>query len=546
MTVIHIETGYLEDPYLDPPYLGVNVLGSMGHQAKFVINAPKPMGMQAEFQLVKSPAWGQQIEIAINATEPNGAQALFIIDALKILGQQGEFNIQEFKNSMGQQANFTLLAPTPTLGQQAEFLIQGLKALGQQVRAFLTIPTSIGQQAEFNIQGFLKPMGMQYNQTNIAHAQCGGYLEEGYLEDPYLTDFVCASAAMQANFAVVTPFTSGQQAEFNIVGFKKPVGMQAEIIINLLRALGMQAEFVKQTSIGQQVTVALYNTTNLRILCSFPSRGLATATGLNAWGLPAGKGQNWKSNSVEAGDFSPFNLNTDIVEEVWRSNAPAVTGINIDCDTERPQGVFIDTFAILNHNITSDATVTLIGSTSPTFATVGVAIPLEARDDDPNIYYIAPTLPNKGYRYWRIAIDDISNPDTFIEMGTIIFGDAQIFTGECFVDQVGFQLRDYTDSVETEAYTNVNNSRAQKKHLELEFRSLSYLKSNFRIMRSLFRTRRTVLKCLWIPTPSDVNQEYTARFALFAKLVQIPNEQHNHKGGDADYVSFSIELDESK
>jgi len=322
------------------------------------------------------------------------------------------------------------------------------------------------------------------------------------------------------------------QSEFNIEGFLNPLGMQVEV--------------VNQFPLGMQTTISLYNTKNLRILCSFPSRGLSTAAGVNAWGYPAGQGKNWVSNTTEAGDFSPFNLNTDIVEEVWRSDAPTLTGISLDCDTERPQGVFLDTFAILNHNMTTSASVTLIGSNSSTFAPVGVTIPLEVREDDPNIYYIAPTLPNSGYRYWRVSIDDSSNTKGFVQIGTIIFGASSLFTGECFVDQVMFQLKDYTDSVSTEAFTNVTNSRAQKKILSLEFRSLAYLKSNFRLMRGLFRVKKTVSKCLWIPTPSATNQEYTARFALFSKLVQIPVEQHNHKGGDADYVSFSIELDESR
>ena len=90
-------------------------------------------------------------------------------------------------------------------------------------------------------------------------------------------------------------------------------------------------------------------------LASPPSRGLAGATGMNEWGFPAGQGQSWRSNSTAAGDFSPFNLNTDLVEQKWRS--ATLTGINLDCDTERAQGVFMDTLGILEHNLTTSATV---------------------------------------------------------------------------------------------------------------------------------------------------------------------------------------------
>ena len=502
MTITHVETGYLETPYLDSGYLATDVNGYMGQQAQFVIAAAKPMGMQCNIVV----------------------------------------------------SNF---------------------------------PRSLGQQATV-VVGASKSLGMQYEQTNIVHEDCGAYLEDGYLEGEYLSHGVCAHGGQQANFITTQipaygmqaqfhindyPAAKGQQAKlqidrakaygmqatfqstqtpaygmqalFSIANRLRATGQQAKFAISKTSAYGMQAEIIQQLALGMQATISLYNTNRLRILCDFPSRGLSSATGSNSWGFPAGQGQSWKSNSTEAGDFSPFNLNTDIVEETWRSNAPTVTGINLSCDTERTQGVFLDTFAILNHNITTSATVTLVGSSSPTFSTIGISIPLEPREDDPNIYYIAPTLPNVGYRYWRISIDDATNPDGFVSIGTVIFGAARIFFGECFVDQVEFQLKDYTSSVHTEAFTNVNNARAQRKILKLDFRSLSYLKSNFRLMRSMFRNERTVLKCLWLPTPSPLNQEYTARFAMFAKLTQIPNESHNHKGGDADYVTFTIDLDES-
>lgn len=546
MTVTHVETGYLEDPYLEDPYLGVHTLGYMGHQATFVIQDDKA------------------------------------------LGQQALFNIQNFPKSYGQQSQFQITGASKTLGQQAEFIIEALKPVGQQsLWATSANPAEYGMQTELHINNYPSARGMSYWKNIFAHLQCTGYLEGPYLEGPYLTENVCAHGAMQAEFLVTELKEFGMQAEFNIVDFKTYFGQQAEFVIDALKFIGQQAEFIlakensqgQQTQIviedsrhnlghqvvmvidalksigmqvevisstpfGMQANIALYNTTNLRILCEFPSRGLSTAVGLNAWGFPAGVGNNWKSNSTAAGDFSPFNLNTDIVEQVWRSTVDS--SISLDCDTERPQGVFLDTLAILEHNITTSASITLVGSNDPTFGVIGVSIPLQARQDDPNIFYIAPELPNTGYRYWRLAIDDGTNPDGYIQIGTIVFGGADIFFGECFVDEVEYQLKDFTDSVQTEGFTNVNNSRAQKKNMRLDFRSLGYLRGNFRMMRNMFRHERTVLKCLWIPTPSPLDQEYTARFAMFSKMVQIPTERHNNKGAKADYVSFTIELDESK
>lgn len=592
MTVIHAEKNYLESPYLETPYLGTEVVGSMGHQAQIVINAAPAYGMQCEIQIINFPgSKGQQANLFINAATAQGQQAQAVIEKQTALGQQAEIFTSQMP-SQGQQATLSIVDAKNTLGMQADLVIGSQTVFGQQAQLqSADTPSAFGQQAEIHIVDHTSAYGMQFKRDNIAHLDCMGYLEEDYLSSSYLAHGICAHAAMQAEFQVVFPYeigqqaeinivdakkTLGQQAEINIVDAKKTLGQQAEININLLRPygmqaeihindvlrvlgmqaeinivdakkpIGMQAELIQQLMIGMQATIALYSATNLRILCEFPSRGLEGSAGLNAWGNPSGTGQNWKSNSTESGDFSPFNLNTDIVEQVWRSNAPDTTGINLDCDTERPQGVFLDTLAILNHNLTSSATVTLIGSNTSNFSVIGVSIPLEVRSDDPNIYYIASTLPNQGYRYWRLSIDDGSNPYGFCEIGTIIFGASTIFIGECFVDDVVFQLKDFTDSVQTEGFTNVNNSRAQKKQLQLEFRSLSYLKSNFRAMRSMFRRERTVLKCLWIPTPDPTNQELTSRFAVFSKLAEIPSERHNHKGRTADYVSFTIQLDESK
>ena len=131
-------------------------------------------------------------------------------------------------------------------------------------------------------------------------------------------------------------------------------------------------------------------------------------------------------------------------------------------------------------------------------------------------------------------------------MGAIVFGASRIFFGECFVDEIEFQLKDFADKVDTEGFTNISNSRAQKKVLRLDFRSLAFTKGNFSLMRDIFQLARTTLKCLYIPTPDPNNLAYTSRFAVFAKMVQVPLERHNNKGSTADYVSFTLELDESQ
>jgi hypothetical protein len=207
--------------------------------------------------------------------------------------------------------------------------------------------------------------------------------------------------------------------------------------------------------------------------------------------------------------------------------------------------VFLDTFAMLNTNLTSSATVNLVGSNDSTFATVGVIYPLTIVPSDPNVYYINPTLPSTGYRYWRIQISDPTNQDGYISVGTIVFGNSEILQGECFVDEISFERRVYADVIQTEGFTNVSNFRAQKKIIGLDFRSLDLSKSNYVKLRDIFTTARTISKCLWIPTPDVNDAEQTARYALFAKLTGVPVERHNTIGTDTAYVSFGLSIDES-
>ena len=503
MTVTTAVYGYLERPYLEEEYLVAGANASAGMQALFVIEDDKAVGMQTTFS---------------------------IVDYLDPIGMQATFSIVDFTNAVG---------------MQSQFVIEDDKAIGMQVLAnIVDFTKAVGMQSLFNTVDFLKPIGMQVRfDKALSHTVCG-YLDTDYLEDAYLAGCYLVNIGMQVNFVIEEETSIGTQAQF-VIEDDKAVGMQTVFsIVDYLKAIGMQVDTVKATNIGMQVTVALYNTTNIRFLCEFPSRGAKTGVGNNSWGNPIATGKNWKSNSTQAGDFSPFNLNTDIVEQYWRSATGVITGVNIDCDTEIAQGVFLDTFAMLGHNLTKSATVNLLGSDFSNFSTIAVTIPLEQAEE--NTYFIAPTLPNTGYRYWRLSIDDSTNPDGFLSIGTILFGAGQIFQGECFVDEIEITLRDFADTVKTEGFTNVANSRAQKRLLKLEFRFLDLLKGNYTILRDMFKNERTVLKCLYIPTPDENNdQDKIGRYAVFGKLTQIPTERHSNRGAASDWASFTLEVDES-
>ena len=469
-----IQYGYLETPYLSEfPYLQPAAEQGLALQTEYRLGTEHPVALQFLGTLTKDKPIGTQFSGLIENFEKSlGLQTTYDIGVDHVVALQTQvINTQD-----------------KPLATQSQYVIEKENIAGLQFDAFITKDKVLGLETERLFEGKEKAKGIEFRANKVLpHYQCPG---GGYLNDvPYLTQY-----------QYLAPF------------YCVPWGIQFTAVKEEARAF--------------QFRSALYNTTNLRILVDFPSRG---TTGLN-----------WTATSTQTSStnsFSVNNLNTDIVEQYWRS-ATGVLSATITCDTELPQGVYLDTMAILNHNLSGSATIILEGSNDPSFGTIPVNITLEYEAN--NMYYIAPTLPLNPYRYWRLNISDPGSADNFIRIGTIVFGAAVIFTNESFVDRVRFGQKQFIDKVYTEGFTNVSNDRGKKKYLGLEFRNLAYGKANFQSMREIFDYAGVTLKCLYIPVPQQAS-----RFAVFGKLSDIPAEEHNYKGADADYVDFSIDVDES-
>jgi hypothetical protein len=469
-----IQYGYLETPYLSEfPYLQPAAEQGLALQTEFRLEKDKSIALQFLGEITKDKPIATQFSGLIEGSE-------------KALAIQGTYDIAS-EHLFATQFD-VVNTQDKSLAAQVEYVIEKENTVGLQFDGFITQDNVLGLQTKKLFEGKEKAKGLQFRASEVLpHYQCpgGGYLNEvPYLtQHQYLAPFYCVPWGIQ--------FTS-----------------------------------TKEENRAFQFRSALYNTTNLRILVDFPSRGTT--------------GTNWTATSTASSSTNSFsinNVNTDIVEQYWRS-ATGVLSATLSCDTELPQGVYLDTLAILNHNLSGSTTIILEGSNDPSFGTIPVNIELEYEAN--NLYYIAPTLPINPYRYWRLNISDPGSADNFLRIGTIIFGSAVIFNNESFVDRVRFGQKQFVDKVYTEGFTNVSNDRGKKKYLGLEFRNLVYGKSNFQSMREIFDYAGVTLKCLYIPVPQQAS-----RFAVFGKLADIPAEEHNYKGADADYVDFSIEVDES-
>jgi len=520
--------GYLEAPYLLDSYL--SLLETNGHptQSTLQIFGASSTKTQADRRIDSgSSSTRTQTDLRINSTVylVNTQSNLRIIDTGDNVRTQIQLRIDSGLNSTRSQTNLQIAANLYTLRTQSNLRIfssenirtqidrrintglstvraqinlridSGLRSVRSQIdRRIDTGSFTVRTQANLRIFSLvnvrtqikkfintgLMNLRTEVMRTSLSHANCFGYLDDPYLADVYLGNRICVSLRTQ---------------------------------ITRIQA------FITHT----QVIRALYNTTRLRIMPTFPSRGTS--------------GINWTQiiGSTTGGDFGLNNLNTDIVEQVWRSTSTSAT---IQCDTEISQGIFLDTLAMLNHNFTTSATVQLQGSNSSIFATTPYSENLFTELND--MYWIEPMLPNASYRYWRFVINDPTNSDGYLQIGTIIFGSAIIFNGECIVDQVQKRKIHFSDKVKTEGFTNVSNDRALKKAVSFSFKYLNYNLENYSNLSEVVDLVRTSLKALWIPDP-----RFTSRFAVFGKLSELPVENHLVLGADNDYIDMDITVDES-
>lgn len=530
--------GYLELPYLQDPYMAAVTQRGASSQVTLVINKTNEAKSQVSAKIYGDHDAPSQVQFKVY--DQKSANSQVSLKIYKTNDAKSQVNAKIYENHQAPSQVQLKAYKTKATHGQITFKIYDDKTANSQVSLKSYQTHAASSQVKLQIIGLIERMGNQLKVGKNLHEHCEdyGYLNQPYLTMQYLSDYICVHQRSQVTAKIGTDHTVGSQITAKIIK-NHDIASQVLGKIFTKKDTNAQVTFIKAHKLSSQVRAVLYNTTNLRIMSDFPSRGAKIGSGNNAWGNPKASGQNWVASSTEIGDFQVENLNTDIVEQVWRSNGD-ISGIQLKCDTELSQGVFVDTLAILNHNLTVSGEVQLQGSTASDFSSVGFAKTLTVVKNHPNIYYIADTLPTESYRYWRLLINDLSNADGYIQIGTIIFGSSIIFQGECIVDEVSKSTRHFSDKVDTEGFTNVSNDRALKYAVGLEFRRLRYNRGNYNNIRGVFDTARTSLKCLWIPTP-----QYPQRFAVFGKLPSIPPEVHNVKGENMDFVDFSIEVDES-
>jgi hypothetical protein len=502
------QDGYMQLGYLDQNYFtNFDAYELLGNQFTVAIDTQQYCGMQYDSVIDKNAAYAAQLFAIITKDVANAVE--FLTQILKDEALATQFLAQLDKEK--------------PLGTQFLALLSHTLATGVQFDS----PTIANKAVQFLTQlTKLVPVPTEMNVSRFFHL----IINSGYCYDDFYCDGTYfGTENFQPRCYVGTSFEL-QLMKMNLMQYvaqitkPNPLGMQFLAQLTHDKPVGMQFLVTVTVGFPMQFDVVFYNTYNLRILRDFPSRG---------------DGTSWVASHTEVGNFDANNLNTDVVEQCWRSPVGITSNVILTCDTGVNQGVYVDTFAMLNHNLSNSANVVLVGATDAGFLNVGFTQQIRVTPID--AFYIAPDLPTTPLRYWRLFITDTANLYDYLQIGTIVFGSSIIFNGGNFANPLKYQKVHYADGIQTEGFSFVTNDRGIKKTLGLDFKSLEINSDNYEYLTSIFETQRTSLKCLWIPTP-----KYPERYAVFGKLSELPSEEHTDMTEDAAYVTLSVNIDESK
>ena len=124
--------------------------------------------------------------------------------------------------------------------------------------------------------------------------------------------------------------------------------------------------------------------------------------------------------------------------------------------------------ALMNHNMTSGATVVVQANSSdswgsPAFSQT-ITIPTAVSGE--TTWAVAAFSATKTYQYWRITIADAANPDTFIKIGYVFLGTVLTMPG---MDISGISIPKNSTSLAQESYAGQTYGDTRLKYRTASF-----------------------------------------------------------------------------
>ncbi len=235
--------------------------------------------------------------------------------------------------------------------------------------------------------------------------------------------------------------------------------------------------------------------------------------------------------STAAGDFNKANLTSNPLRETWRSADVDVAQEIIleanDLDT------IVNVFAILNHNLSDTAVVTLKANISNSWAVPAFSSTFVWAEK----HLVLLEDLQTAYRYFKITVLDPLNECGFIEIGAIRAGRAFTVTDdEDITDDISVEPNDLSYQTKTEGFFRASNERVQVDTLKMKFEKLSTqggLNSNYVGFMDMIKSVGTTMPFLTVVDPGDPYFQLT-----WGQFISIPPRNL----GINRYASFNMSI----
>jgi hypothetical protein len=536
-------------------------LSVQGHQYRMnVENSVGLMPHQFSLSVASGPVVPTQFLVDVQATGVLGTQWLLEPNAAQVLAHQFSLSVAQSPVAFTQ---FRIEISTNSAGTSPALLTQYILIPTSTQATFqqLTLaPLTTGRtKHQFHLDILSKPVfrtQFKYNSPYI-------YFEGGYCGGPYAQwqPYPWLPFAQRANYRQFqlrvntnASGTSGRaRHQYELISTRAARTTPHQLYLSLARTKIVGHQFLsslvpafdatavtwhqfqiaQSNQIRHQWRISVYNTTNLRILWEFASDGRTYA--------------NISASSEAAGDFQAVNMKSDIVEQVWKATGQTSEWFQVDCGEGYAR--LFDTIALINHNLTTSAVVRVKGyggsydlppsnwASVPVFAT----LEMPEGGGEENLYWIAPSVPTESFRYYRVEIEDPTNPNP-IQIGRFVGGAALVFQQENFSARFQYAERNFKDEQSINGFTTISNNRALKKLLKITLPSIDAIgKQNFSGLRRYTRYSRDTLKALVIPDPT-----MPYMYSVFAKLREVPSYDMNYLDGQTQYADIVLEFDEGR
>lgn len=217
------------------------------------------------------------------------------------------------------------------------------------------------------------------------------------------------------------------------------------------------------------------------------------------------------SASSEASGYAASNLKLLPVSKHWRSTGDSSEYVEFDLGSAQS----ISMIALLNHNLTSAATITVRAGSSAAPNGSQFETTLTYREFDAFKLLAAA----ESWRYWRIIFADASNPDGYIKVGIVMLGS---YTTLAFHWQYGAMFTDSFTNIHRRTGGGAVYAEAVFGIIRHTFSFGPLTQANMATLRTLYRTLRGSANPLFVIPEYGTYEGYFGRFTSeFARTLNF-------------------------